>query len=143
MDIIAGIGAVGAALCGIEVKGAGSILCDLAGGVGGTSAEDFPEFAASRSQLESKFKHAAAFGVAEPRGAAGFDAFGKTVKSFADDSSTIRVSGTYHGESAILSYNPTTRLVVVQTPSGGFWTGFRMSTQQLWHVAHEGRLGGG
>jgi hypothetical protein len=38
VDIVAGIGALGAALCGIELKGVESAICDLAGGIGGQGA---------------------------------------------------------------------------------------------------------
>jgi hypothetical protein len=47
------------------------------------------------------------------------------------------------GNSAILNYDPTTRLVVVQRPNGSFWTGFRMSPEAMKNVIRSGSLGGG
>lgn len=55
----------GAALCGFELKGAAQTLCDLAGGVGGISNNEFPEFNASQGQIEKKFIHAPAIGVTD------------------------------------------------------------------------------
>jgi hypothetical protein len=110
---------------------------------GPSKAADLPELSASRSQLEAKFdKHAQDFGVTEPKGAAGFDSFGKAVNSFVNDSSTVRTLGTYHKEPAILNYNPDSALVVVQKPSGEFVTGWQMNEQQLWNVKNRGSLGG-
>jgi hypothetical protein len=106
-------------------------------------ASELPDLAASRSQLEAKFKHALDFGVTEPRGAAGFDAYAKAVESFVNDSSTVRTVGTYRGDPAILNYNPESRLVVVQSPSGEFISGWQMSEQQLLNVIERGSLGGG
>jgi Colicin D len=108
------------------------------------AAEDeLPALTAARSALEAKFKHAAAFGVTEARGAAAFDAYGKAVSTFVNDSSTVRVLGTYRGNSAILNYNPESSLVVVQSPSGGFVSGWQMSQEQLQNVIERGSLGGG
>jgi hypothetical protein len=104
---------------------------------------DLPELSASRSQLEAKFYHAPDFGVTESRGAAGFDAYGKAVNSFINDSSTVRTLGTYRGDPAILNYNPDSGLVVVQAPSGEFISGWQASEQQLWNVMNRGSLGGG
>ncbi len=109
----------------------------------GAAASDLPELNAARSQLEAKFYHASDFGVTEPRGAAGFDAYGKAVDSFVSDSSTIRTAGTYRGNPAILNYNPESRLVVVQAPSGEFVSGWQMSEQQVLNVIERGSLGGG
>jgi hypothetical protein len=65
------------------------------------------------------------------------------VDSFVGDSSTVRVSGTYRGNSAILNYNPTSRLVVVQSPDGAFDSGWQMGPGQLQNVITRGSLGGG
>ena len=104
---------------------------------------DLPDLTASRSQVEAKFTHAADFGVSETRGTAGFDAFEKAIKSFVNDSSTTRTLGTYRADPAILNYNAQSRLVVIQTPSGGFVSGWQMSEQQLLNVIERGSLGGG
>ena len=112
-------------------------------GVATNTGADLPGLSASRAQLEAKFKHAADFGVAETRGAAGFDAFGKAVDSFVADSSTVRVAGTYRGNPAILNYNPASARVVVQATDGTFISGWQMSPAQLRSVITKASLGGG
>ena len=102
-----------------------------------------PGLSMERPQLEAKFKHASDFGVAEPRGVGGFDAYSNAVGSFVRDSSTVQVSGTYRGNPAILNYNATSHLVVVQAPDGAFISGWRMTDAQLQMVLSRGSLGGG
>jgi RHS repeat-associated protein len=109
----------------------------------GAAEEGLPELSTDTAQLEAKFKHAADFGITEPRGVAGFKAFGKAIDTFVSDPATVRVMGTYHGDPAILNYNPSTAQVVVQAPDGSFITGWRMSPAQLWNVIERGSLGGG
>jgi Colicin D len=75
--------------------------------------------------------------------AAGFEAYGKAVDSFVNDSSTVRVMGSYRGDAAILNYNPSTAQVVVQDPNGAFSTGWKMSSAQLQNVIERRSLGGG
>lgn len=105
--------------------------------------EALPELSTDSAQLEAKFKHAADFGVTEPRGAAGFEAYGKAVDTFVSDPETVRVAGTYRGDAAILNYNPSTAHVVVQAPDGSFVSGWQMSPAQLQNVIARGSLGGG
>lgn len=104
---------------------------------------DLPGLTLGRAQLEAKFKHAADFGVTESRGAAGFESFGKATDAFVKDSATVRVAGTYRNNPAILNYNPSSRLVVVQSPDGAFVSGWQMSEAQLQNVITRGSLGGG
>jgi YD repeat-containing protein len=102
-----------------------------------------PDITADAAQLEAKFKHAADFGVMEGRGAAGFQRFGDAIRSFVEDTSTVRTVGEYRRAPAILNYNAATRLVVVQAPDGAFITGWRMSVAQLKNVIERRSLGGG
>ena len=108
-----------------------------------TNTAELPGLSATQAQLEAKFKHAADFGVAEARGAEGFSAFGKAVDAFVTDSGTVRVTGTYRGNPAILNYNPTTAQVVVQATDGTFISGWQMSPAQLQNVITRASLGGG
>jgi len=103
----------------------------------------FPRVTTPRAQLEAKFKHAVDFGVTDSRGAAGFEAFGKAIDDFVSSPTTVRVSGTYRQQSAVLNYDLTTRQVVVQRPNGEFWTGFQMSPAQARNVFQNASLGGG
>lgn len=111
-------------------------------GPGVTSGPGTP-ITTTRAQLESKFKHATDFGVTEPRGKAGFDALDQAVKSHVGDPSTLHINGTYHGNPAILNYNPNTGLVVVQSPTGEFVSGWRASAGQVENILQRGKLGGG
>jgi Colicin D len=97
----------------------------------------------TRAQIEAKYKHAKDFGVNEPRGKAGFDKFEQAVKNHVDDPGTMHIGGTYHGQPAILNYNPNTGLVVVQKPTGEFVSGWRLSPGQVKNVLERGQLGGG
>jgi hypothetical protein len=124
------------------VEARGTFLIPISRNIA-TEAGELPGLSASRAQLEAKFKHAADFGVAEGRGASGFDSFGKAVDSFVADSGTVRVVGTYRGSPAILNYNPTTAQVVVQATDGAFVSGWQMSPAQLQNVITNGSLGGG
>jgi hypothetical protein len=96
-----------------------------------------------RSQIEAKFKHAQDFGVTEPRGKAGFDAFEKAVSEQVKDPATMHIAGTYRGNPAILNYNPSTGTVVVQSPTGEFISGWRVSQAQATNILNQGKLGGG
>jgi hypothetical protein len=97
----------------------------------------------ARSQIEAKFKHAQDFGVTEPRGRAGFDAFEKAVSDQVNDPATMHIAGTYRGSPAILNYNPSTGTVVVQSPTGEFISGWRVSQAQATNILNQGKLGGG
>ncbi|MDV8023883.1 colicin D domain-containing protein [Rhodococcus sp. IEGM 1330] len=91
-------------------------------------------------QIEKKFKHAADFGVSEPRGSDGFRHFTERVREFMVDPKTEHISGTYRGDEVLLSVNPDTKLIVVQGPDGRFVTGWEMSEDQMASVLSEGRL---
>jgi RHS repeat-associated protein len=105
--------------------------------------EALPGLSTDAAQLEAKFKHAADFGIAESRSAAGFESFGKAVDSFVSAPDTVRVTGTFRGDAAILNYNPSTAQVVVQAPDGAFVSGWQMTPGQLQNVIAKGSLGGG
>ena len=51
-----------------------------------------------------------------------------------------RVQG---GNPAILNYNPSTGTVVVQSPTGEFVSGWRVSQAQAANILNQGKLGGG
>lgn len=91
-------------------------------------------------QIEKKFKHAADFGVSEPRGSDGFRHFTERVREFMADPKTEHISGTYRGDEVLLSVNPDTKLIVVQRPDGKFVSGWEMSEDQMASVLSEGRL---
>lgn len=96
-----------------------------------------------RKQIEAKYKHAQDFGVTDPRGKDGFANFEGAVKKHVEDPETLHIDGTYRGNPAILNYNPKTGLVVVQSPTGEFVSGWKLSQAQADNVLHQGKLGGG
>ncbi|MGH2700759.1 MAG: colicin D domain-containing protein [Actinomycetota bacterium] len=98
----------------------------------------FPRLASSSSQLHSKFKHAADFGISGSYSSANALLFGKALQSHLDDA--LRFPGTYRGESVIHNLNPTTGLNVIQPPAGEFITGWRLSPQQLVNLLERGSL---
>jgi hypothetical protein len=93
-------------------------------------------------QAERKYYHARDFGVTEPLGRAGFDAFIDALKQLVDDPGTLHIQGTYRGQPAILNYNPNSGLCVIQTPDGKFISGWKLSPGQASYVLSEGTLGG-
>lgn len=101
-----------------------------------------PPMVASTADLEKKFKHALDLGVTTKRSAAGFREFGAALDKFISLPATVRLSGRYHGEAAVLSVDPTTRLCVVQRAGGELWTVFELDETQYMHVITKGSLGG-
>jgi Colicin D len=100
------------------------------------------ELRTSSLQLERKFKHAAAFGVTLSRGSAGFKAFDQALRRFVADPRTTTVWGTYRGNRALLSYQASTRLIVVRSATGDFLSGWEMTEDQLEFVVVKRSLGG-
>lgn len=144
------------ALAGTPGLRAGTLIRDGEGvgrtaktaGTTGRAAEeatttDLPALTSSQRQLESKFKHAADFGVSESRGATGFASYRAAVERFVERPDTIRIIGEYRGQEVILNYSPISRLVVVQSTDGAFVSGWQMSEDQLAYVVTKGVLGGG
>lgn len=127
----------------IGKAGAVRAAAGAAKGAKATRAAELPAMAVSRAQVEKRFKHAVAFGVTEPKSAVAYEAFGQRLDGFVKDPTTVRVSGTYHNDSAILNYYVNSRLVVVQSPDGAFVSGWRMSAGQLQNVVSRNSLGGG
>jgi hypothetical protein len=115
---------------------------DDTGALGLPGGGRFPQLSVTLGQLEAKFKHAADFGVLEPRGRPGFAAFRSAIDDFLRHPATRRIHGKYRGQEVILSFQPRTGLVVVQSRAGEFVSGWRMTKKQLGHVLSKGVLGG-
>ncbi|GLP75523.1 hypothetical protein TUM20983_26330 [Mycobacterium antarcticum] len=96
-----------------------------------------------RSQIEAKFKHAHDFGVTGSRGKSGFDGFERALFDQVNDPSTLHIAGTYRGSPAILNFDPSSGLVVVQSSTGEFISGWRVSQAQATNILNQGKLGGG
>ncbi len=95
----------------------------------------------TRAQVEKKFdKHATDFGVMEPRGRAGFDAFDRVVHESVNDPATLHIGGTYRGDPAIVNYNPNSGLAVIQKPTGEFVSGWKLDPDQVRNLLERGAL---
>ena len=99
--------------------------------------------ATTAASLEKKFKHAIDLGVMTKRSKAGFAAYKDALQTFIERPTTRRIVGTYHGEPAIVNYDPVTRSAVAQLANGDFITCWKLSDLQELHVAVKGELGGG
>jgi hypothetical protein len=104
---------------------------------------ELPELLTNARQLQKKFKHAADFGVEGNYNPANAAAFEQKIREFLGAPGTTRITGTYRGDPAVLSYSPTTSQVVVQDASGNFVSAWKMTPAQLQHVIESGSLGGG
>jgi hypothetical protein len=106
------------------------------------SSAEFPELTTSSRQLQSKFKHADQFGIDENYSKSSAFKYENALHDFVKDSGTVRIEGTYLNDPAILNYNPSSGLIVVQSNDGSFVRGFKMSDQQAANVILRGSLGG-
>jgi hypothetical protein len=98
----------------------------------------------SSRRLQTKFKHAADFGVSGRYSVATAQAFEAAIRTHLAAPTTQAIVGTYRGQPQMTLYvNPGTGLVVIADPNGDFVTGWRLSSAQLRHVLRSGRLGGG
>jgi len=118
-----------------------------------TAAQRFPgvfdkvkdAFRTSDAQLQSKFKHAPAFGVDGNWNSVTREQFREALHQHVQGSETVigrytRLSGddrVYH------HYHPSTGLNVIQTLDGEFVSGWRLSDVQSQNLRNTGILGGG
>jgi RHS repeat-associated protein len=94
----------------------------------------------STQQLQSKFKHASAFGVNGPWNKANAAAFESALQSHVDDAATLVIQGTYHQMPVTHFVNPTTGLNVMKGADDAFISAFRLGTEQLKNVLTRGSL---
>lgn len=128
---------------GIPVAGEGPGSPPGPGGGGAPPLINEVPLQTDRAQIESKYKHAADFGVTDPRGSTGFNNFDNAVKQLVDDPATLHIQGTFRGQPAILNYNPASGLCVIQSPDGKFISGWKLDAGQAENVTNRGTLGGG
>lgn len=95
------------------------------------------------AQLQSKFKHAADFGVFGTANRANLQAFAAAIREHVTSLGTTLVTGTYRGTAARIFVDPLSRLAVITDEAGNFISGWRLSPQQLWYTLNKGTLGGG
>lgn len=128
---------------GIPVEGEGPASPGGDTGGGAPPLIDEVPLQTDRAQIESKYKHAADFGVSDPRGRTGFDNFDQAVKQVVNDPATLHIQGSFRGQPAILNYNPDSGLCVIQSPDGKFISGWKLDPEQAANVTRRGTLGGG
>jgi RHS repeat-associated protein len=99
-------------------------------------------FTVDQTQVEKKFDdHAPDFGVTLPKGAAGYRALAEALRKFQADPANPTITGTYQSQPAIFTYDPETRLVVIQRASGAYWTGFEFTPTQFARLLQTGEAG--
>jgi hypothetical protein len=94
----------------------------------------------SPRQVQSKFKHAPAFGVEGNYNLANAERFQKVMTDFMSEPSTWHIKGTYRREPAIINVNPNTALAVLQHPSGEVFSMWKLNPEQLVNVLERGSL---
>lgn len=97
----------------------------------------------TRSQLQHAFKHAKDFGVTGNPNNRTLSEFSSALQSHVDAASTRVIQGTYRGNAVTHHVDPSTGLNVIRDSSGNFFSGWKLSPQQLQHVLTTGKLGGG
>lgn len=97
----------------------------------------------STQQLQSKFKHAADFGIQGNYNAANGTAFRSAINQHINSPGVQVMQGTYRGNPVTHYVNPQTGLNAMSNSAGEFLSGWKLSPQQLQHVLTSGKLGGG
>jgi hypothetical protein len=100
-----------------------------------------PPLTLTRVQVERKYdQHAAAFGITAPRGREGFHQLDAAIRRFVASPDTIHIDGTYRSQPTIIHIDPRRHLVVLQSPSGAFVSGWVLTAKQETNVLERGRL---
>jgi len=110
---------------------------DLAGGVAGNSRSVLLN---SSKQLQAKFKHAVDFGVEGNYNKINAARFSSAINQHINSQDIKVIWGTYHRQPAIHYLNPNTGLNVISTPNGQFWSGWKLSGEQMQNVLKHGGL---
>jgi RHS repeat-associated protein len=92
------------------------------------------------SQLQSKFKHAADFGVVGNYTKANAAKFSAAINQFINSEGVQVINGTYRGQPVIHYLNPHTGLNVISSPTGQFISGWKLNPEQLQNVITRGSL---
>jgi hypothetical protein len=107
----------------------------------GVKTIDAKPLSIDQKQVEKKYNsHATDFGVNDPRGKDGFTKFEQAIQDVTKGSQTLHIDGMYRGDPAIINYNPSSNLVVVQKPTGEFVSGWKLGDKQAQYVLETGKL---
>jgi colicin D len=82
-------------------------------------------------QLQAKWKHAEDFGVKGNWRPSRNAEYEQALRDHVADPDTQLIRGTYRGEKADIFYNPNTNNALVIRPNGDYWTGWKLSPQQV------------
>jgi hypothetical protein len=91
-------------------------------------------------QIQSHYKHARVLGVSGNYNRAKAVEYESRIREFVADPATVRFWGKFEGKHAILNLDPTTRVVVLQHPSGEFWSVWRCEPNQYKNLIVRGSL---
>lgn len=112
-------------------------------GVAAKSADDVTNvLIAGPRHLQSKFKHAADFGVKGSYSKANAADFNAAIQQHLNAAGTQTIRGTYRGDAVTHFVDPQTGLNVISR-DGVFVSGWRLNADQLSNVLRNGSLGGG
>jgi uncharacterized protein YukE len=94
-------------------------------------------------QLESHYKHAPSFGLSRRFSPSNARLFDVAMRDFVFRPETVRISGTWRGDAAVIYADYDANIAVVTRPNGDFWTVLVPGARKRWHLWYEYRLGGG
>lgn len=94
----------------------------------------------STRQLQSKFKHAADFGVTGPANRANLAQFSSALNQHINASTVRAIQGIYRGSPVTHYVDPTSGLNVMMDSAGAFVSGWRLNAAQLQNVLTRGSL---
>jgi hypothetical protein len=106
-------------------------------------AQEPRTFTASSRQLLTHYKHAPRLGLPAghtPQNAVAYEA---ALRRLVFSTDSVRIVGTWRGQSAVLYSDYDSGLVVVTHPDGAFWTAIIVRTNRKWHLWFDHSLGGG
>ncbi len=139
----AGVGCAAGMLTLVSfIAAAGAITTGVGTDIALTSTA-VPTIAINAAQLQSKFKHAADFGISGRFNTSTRAAFDAALRSHVADRGTQVIEGAYHGSPAVFYTNVQSRLTVITDQSGAFISGWQFSPQQMHHLLTTGKVGGG
>lgn len=81
-------------------------------------------------QVQSKFKHAADFGVEGAWNSRNGERFVEAIRNFVDKPGIVRIFGRYRGKPAIIYYEPSTSRAIITDIRGEFISGWRLGDSQ-------------
>jgi hypothetical protein len=101
------------------------------------SSLSYPE-----KQLQAKFKHAKDFGIEGNWSKTAAKSYEEALEEFAKNPNNTMKAGTYRGEPATFIYNEESKMCEILRPDGTYWSGWKLTDDQLEFMIKKGSLGG-